>query len=295
MNMDFIKSRRKQIIDYLLIMTGTFLLSYAIIAFYAPNGIITGGVSGLAIIIADYTGRLGFAVPVWFSNLTLNIPLFAIGYKSVPREYFFRSVFAFAFMTLTLFLAEFLPAPPADILLASVFGGVFAGIGIGLVFRSLATTGGSTLAAIIIKRAFLKHLSAPKIMFGLDCGVILVGFVVFGPIAVMYAIISLFVCARVTDMILEGVSFGKAAFIISKEAEPISAAIMQDMNRGCTLIDSRGMFTKESKPMLICVVNPKELVSIKQIVYSLDERAFVFVADVREVLGEGFASGKDTI
>ena len=286
---------KKAIIDYALIVFGTFLFSYAIIAFWVPHGMVTGGISGLAIIVLEYTDRLGFPIPVWLTNLALNIPLFVVGYKSIPRAYFYRSIFAFFVMTVSLFLADFLPIPPTDLLLASIFGGATAGIGVGLVLRSHATTGGTSLAAVILKRLFLGHLSIPKITFGLDAVVILLGLMMFGPIAVMYAIISIFVCTRVTDVILEGLTFGKATYIISDRAESIAETILKDMNRGCTLIDSRGMFTKEPKPMLLCVVSPKELVMIKQIVYAHDERAFVFVSDVREVLGEGFADGRDAL
>ena len=289
------KTHKKLFIDYALIIFGTFLLSYAIIAFWVPHGMVTGGISGLAIIVLEYSSRLGFPIPVWLTNLALNIPLFVVGYKCIPREYFYRSLFAFFVMTFALFVADYLPIPPTDLLLASIFGGSVAGIGIGLVLRSLATTGGTSLASVIVKRLFLKYLSVPKIMFGLDTIIILLGLVIFGPIPVMYAIISIFVCTRVTDVILEGLTFGKATFIISNAAEPIAEEILKDMNRGCTLIDSRGMFTKESKPMLLCVISPKELITIKQIVYAHDERAFVFVSDVREVLGEGFADGRDTL
>ena len=285
----------KKITDYLMIIAGTFIFSYAIIAFWMPHGLVTGGISGLAIIILEHTTRLGFPIPVWLTNLTFNIPLFIVGYKCIPREYFYRSIFAFLVMTLSLLVAEFLPVPPTDMLLASIFGGAVGGIGVGLVLRSLATTGGTSLASVILKRLVLKYLSIPKIMFGLDTVVILLGLMVFGPVAAMYAIISIFVCTRVTDVMLEGLTFGKATFIISGESEKIAEAILRDMNRGCTLIDSRGMFTKESKPMLLCVVSPKELIHIKQLVYSFDERAFVFVADVREVLGEGFADGRNTL
>lgn len=289
------KLLNKRIVDYLMIVAGTFLLSYAIIAFWVPHGMVTGGISGIAIIVLEYSTRLGFPVPVWFTNLALNIPLFVIGYKSIPREYFYRSLFAFLVMTLSLLFAEFLPAPPTDMLLASIYGGAVGGIGVGLVLRSLATTGGTSLASVILKRLVFKYLSVPKIMFGLDTLVILLGLMVFGPVAVMYAIISIFICTRVTDVMLEGLTFGKATFIISNDAEKVANTILTDMNRGCTLIDSRGMFTNESKPMLLCVISPKELIHLKQIVYSIDERAFVFVADVREVLGEGFADGRNTL
>jgi len=281
--------------DYLLITVGVVLLSYAVIAFWQPFGMVTGGVSGLAIIIAHYTADTGFQVPIWLTTLVLNIPLFLIGYRIIPRKYFIRSIYAYLCMVLVLFVVELMPVPELDVLLASLAGGVIAGLGVGLVLRAMATTGGSTLAADIIKRKFLRHMPVGKIIFAVDAVIISTGFVAFGSISTMYAVIAVFVCARITDTILEGLSFSKAAFIISKEADTIASTILKEMNRGCTALDSRGMFTKNTQSMLICVVSAKEIVNLKQVVYSLDERAFVIVTDVREVLGEGFKQGLEGV
>jgi len=289
------KFTKKQALDYFLIMVGTSLLAIAVIQFWVPYDMVTGGVSGLAIIINDYSGQLGWAVPVWLTNLAINIPLFIIGYKSIPREYLFRSAFAALFTTFALWAAEFIPVPESDILLAAVFGGLICGLGVGLVLRAMSTTGGTTLAAVIIKKIFLKHIPVARVIFGLDAAIILVGLFVFGPVAVMYAIISVFIISKVTEVMIEGLSFGKCAFIISTHNEEIAEKILKDMDRGCTAIESRGMFTQENRPMLLCVVSPKEITQIKQIVYNLDERAFLFVSDVREVLGEGFKDAREHI
>jgi len=277
---------RKIIRDYVLIMVGTFMLAYAIEAFWAPHNLVTGGVSGLAIIINDY-----FGIPNSFSVAALNAPLFLIGYKAIPRVNLARTVFGALFLPFALFLLEqfsFVPMPPSDLVLAGVFGGAIAGVGVGLVLRASATTGGSTLAAEILHRTIFKQYSVPKILFVVDSAIVLFGLAAFGAEAAMYAVIAIFVSTKVTDAVLEGLSFSKAAFIISKESDAIADAILNDMNRGCTAIDSRGMFTKQSQSMLLCVVSAKEIVTLKELVYSRDERAFVIVASVHEVLGEGF-------
>ena len=284
---------KKTAIDYLCIMFGTFMLAYAIIAFWAPHSLVTGGVSGTAIVILEYSYiLLGFTIPVWVTNLALNIPLFIVGYKSIPRHHLLRSGFAAGFMSFALYLAEYLPVPETDLFLGAVFGGVIAGAGIGLVFRSQATTGGSTLAAVIVKRVFLKHISSGKIMLGIDTTIVLIGLVIFGPVAAMYAVIAIFVCSKIIDVVNEGLSFGKSAYIITSKPHEISTEVIKTVGRGCTMVTTKGMFTMQEQPMLICVLKPKQLAMLKQVVYGIDEKAFVFVSDVREVLGEGFLEAK---
>jgi len=276
---------RKHIWDYFLITIGAFLLSYAVIGFWKPFSLVTGGVSGLGLVFeALSNGR----IPVWLTNIVANIPLFIIGWKTIPREYFVRSLYVVAIFSLGLERVELLPYLPSDMFTAAVFGGVVGGIGLGMIFRTRATTGGTTLAATILHQKVFKQISLPKILFVVDSTIILVGLVVFGVLETMYAIIAVFICTKITDVILEGVSFAKGAFIISKESEAIADAILKTMSRGVTGIPSVGMYSKNQQDMLMCVVNTKQLIALKELVHSIDERAFVIVTDVREVLGEGF-------
>ncbi|MCL2373027.1 MAG: YitT family protein [Defluviitaleaceae bacterium] len=286
--------KKSVFIDYLFITLGCCMLSFAVILFFSPQNLVTGGISGLGIIIMDYTEAAGFRfpIPIWLTNLVLNIPLFVIGYRIMDRTYFVRSLYGYGVMTVAFYVWDFVRPMPGDMMLSALYGGVIAGIGIALVFRAKATTGGSTLIAAILQRWAFKHHSAAKILFVVDSCIILTGLLVFGPIAAMYAVIAVFVSSKVADTVLEGLSFAKAAFIISKENDIIADKILTEMNRGATEITSRGMFTKNNQPMLMCVVSAKELVELKQLVHSLDERAFVIVADVREVLGEGFTEAK---
>jgi len=280
---------RRFIKDYLLIILGVFLLAYSVVAFFQPQNMVIGGVSGLAVIIADYSVRwLGFEIPLWLTNLTFNIPLFIVGAFTLKGESIVKSAFATLFFTLALFLVQYLPVPANDIFLATIFGGVVAGGGVGLVLRALATTGGTTLAGSILHNTMFKHISVAKLIFAIDATIVVVGLVAFGPVAAMYAIAAIYVCTKVTETVLEGMHFAKAAFVISEKSETIADHVLIHLDRGATELKGRGMYTKQDKNVLICVVSTKELIKLKQLVSEIDANAFVIVADVREVLGEGF-------
>jgi len=283
----------RQIRDYLMIAAGAFLLAYAIIAFWVPQNLVTGGLSGIGIIVAYYSGAAGFLIPIWFTIMALNIPLFIIGFKTLRKGTILRTLFGGVFLNLALFLVEFLPIPATDLLTGAIFGGVIAGVGSGLVFRAFGATGGTTLAAAILKRRLFRQFSIAKIVFVLDSAIVLAGLVFFGPVATMYAVMALFVLTKVTDAIINGFTFAKAAFIISNQSDRIAAAIMSGMDRGVTELSSRGMFTKKDQPMLMCVVTSREIVQLKDLVYREDEKAFMIVTDVHEALGEGFKEAKE--
>jgi uncharacterized membrane-anchored protein YitT (DUF2179 family) len=287
--MNITQTRKAQLRDYLFIVAGVYLMAFALVSFWQPHYLVTGGVSGLAIVIEDYTGRLGFAVPLWVSNLTLNIPLFLLGYKTMGKTFFIRSLLTMMLFSLAIQNMSYLPAIPSDILLGSVFGGLFSGLGVGLIVRGMSSTGGTVLAAAVLHKWIFKHISIGKLLFGCDFIIIFVGLLAFGPESAMYAVVAVFVGTKVTDAVLEGFSFAKAAYIISDHTEAIATEIIRQLNRSATEIQARGMYTKEARGMLMCVVSARELVQLKRVVYEQDTGAFMIVADVREVLGEGFA------
>ncbi len=275
--------------EYIIITLGVILMSISISIFYEPNKLVTGGVTGLAIILRQLSSQyIGYAIPIWLTNIVMNVPLFAIGLKLFGLKNLTKTIYATTALSLSLYITVFLPPfITEDLILVSIFGGVLSGSGLGLVFRCMATTGGSDMAASIINR-HIKHVSTSKIMFLIDSTIILFGFFVFGATKAMYAIIIVFISTKVIDAIQEGLSFAKAAFIISEYSEEISHIIMQEIQRGITGLEGKGMYTKKTKNVLLCVVSNKEIVRIKELVYKADKNAFVIVADVREVLGEGF-------
>jgi uncharacterized membrane-anchored protein YitT (DUF2179 family) len=283
-----IKNYRHPFLDYMYIILGTTLLALAINMFFAPLGLVTGGVTGLAIIIKTITVDLvkdGF--PIYITNLVINIPLFILAIIIKGKNFGTRSLFATFYLSFALFYTQSFEPITYDMLLGSVFGGALAGVGLGLVFSAFSTTGGTDLLASIIQH-FLKHHSVARIMFIADGTIITMGLFIFGVEKAMYAIVSIYISVKVIDAILEGIHFSKAAFIISEKNGMISQKIMELLDRGVTGLEGQGKFTNMSKEVLLCVVSKREIVKLKEIVRDIDLRAFVIVADVREVVGEGF-------
>ena len=287
--------KRNNFLEYAAIAFGVLLLAMAISIFFEPLGLVTGGVSGLGIIIRSVSlSRFEFDIPLWLTNLVLNLPLFIIGAKVKGMAFLRRTLFATLFFSPALYVTSLLPQyiPTLDMTgidtaLAAVFGGAVSGTGLGIVFRYSATTGGSDLAASIISKV-KPHIAISKIMFIIDSIVISLGFLTFGASSAMYAVIAVFISSRIIGAVLEGLTFATAAFIISDKHEEISERILTKLERGVTSLRGTGMYTKKDKGVVLCVVAKKEIFTLKELVYAADDRAFVIVTDAREVLGEGF-------
>lgn len=274
--------------DYILIMAGTTLMALAIKDIYDPVSLVTGGFSGISIIVKNLTSRLmEGGIPLWLTNLMLNIPLFIVTALVKGWRYVARTAFATIWLSVALLYVPELTLVPDDILLASVFGGVISGTGIGMVLMAHATTGGTDMLASLI-RHYVRHYSIAQIMQVLDAIIVLAGAWVFGLQPALYAIICIYLVAKVTDGILEGLKFSKLAYIISDRYEEIAAEIMDKLDRGATGLDARGMYSGSRREVLFCVVAKKEIVQLREIVKGIDKDAFVIVSDVREVFGEGF-------
>lgn len=284
-------SIKEKIIEYLAIIVGTTILSIAINVFFDPFELVTGGVSGLSIIIKTFAEeKYNIIIPLWLTNIALNLPLFVAGVKVLGIKMLRRTIFATLYLSFALFYTKLIPTSfltDIEPLLIALFGGVLSGVGIGLVFSSFATTGGTDLAANIIHR-YAKHISISKLLFILDTCIILFGIFMFGITKAMYAIIAVYTTSKVIDSILEGLSFSKAALIISEHSDIIAKEILSELDRGVTGLSGRGMYTLNNKEILLCVVSRKQVIQLKDTVKSIDKRAFLLVFDVREALGEGF-------
>ncbi|WP_058486743.1 YitT family protein [Defluviitalea phaphyphila] len=284
--------RRELFREYLLIILGTTILACAINLFFEKQGLVTGGITGLAIVVKHITQPyFKGGIPLWFTNIILNIPLFLIGIMIRGKGFGVKSLFSTFYLSFALYYTKFLPTPPADMLLSSLFGGVLSGVGLGFVFISKSTTGGTDLAASIIQH-YIKHFPVGQIMVVLDAVIIFSGALIFGPVKAMYAIIAVYITGKILDNMLEGIHFSKAVYIISDKGDIIADEIMRKMDRGVTGLNGRGMYTKDKKEILFCVVSKKEIFQLKEIVRNKDHEAFVIVSDVREVLGEGFIEYK---
>lgn len=275
-------------VDYILIIAGTGLMALAINSIFDSSGLVTGGFSGIAIIVKENTGGLiKGGIPLWLTNLALNIPLFLIGARLKGFSFVKKAIVGEISLSLWLAVQPVWNLAGNDLLIAAIYGGVIQGAGIGLVFLGQGTTGGTDMLAALIQK-YLRHYSIAQIMQFIDGVIVLAGVYVFGIYRALYAIIAVYLGAKVTDGIIEGLKFSKEAYIITERPEEIAQVILEEMDRGVTGIPARGMYSGQEKLMLYCVVNKKEIVYLKERVNDIDPKAFVIVSDAREVHGEGF-------
>ena len=282
------QGRKPLWLEYLMIIVGTGLMSLAINSVFDASGMVTGGFSGIAIIIKAWTkGMVNGGIPLWVTNCVLNIPLFFIAWRVKGFSFIKKAILGEISLSVWLAIQPVFHLAGDDLLLAALYGGVIQGVGIGLVFLGGGTTGGTDMMAAIIQK-FLQHYSISQIMQIIDGAVVVVGMYVFGIHKALYAIIAVYLVTKVSDGLIEGLKFSKAVYIITEKPEEIAGMIMEDLDRGATGINVKGMYSGQDKLMLFVVVNKKEIVMLKEKVDEIDPQAFVIVTDAREVHGEGF-------
>ncbi|MEA4999250.1 MAG: YitT family protein [Candidatus Limiplasma sp.] len=273
--------RHERVLAYVQILLGCVLGAAAYPMFLVPNAIAPGGVTGVATVLNSL-----FQWPVGTTSLVMNVPLFIIGYQSMGRVFAFRSLVATIVFSL---LIDWMPLPMLthDMLLGSLFGGALMGVGLGLILRGSATTGGSDMIARMVHSRF-PHISVGAFLFFIDfCVVLAAGFFITAESA-LYAFISIYIGSRVIDAVVEGFDRQKACYIITAQTEKVKDKLMNELGRGLTIINAKGGFRGDDRPLLLCIVSAQEVARLKSIVRMEDERAFVFITDAHEVLGEGF-------
>ena len=281
-------NRQNKFMKYVMVTIGTMLMAIAVNIIFEPMGIVTGGVSGIAIIIKSWTeGIIDGGIPLWFTNLVINIPLFITAIIVLGKKSILNTIYATATFIIGLYIVPMYEVVYKDYLLASVFGGVLMGVGLGLVFAYGCTTGGTDLLGAIFQ-AKIKHYSVAQLLLVIDSTIVIIGAAVFGVNKALYAVITVYITTKIMDGLLEGINFAKLAYVISDEHDKIANEILHNVNRGVTGIPVQGMYSNNDKNMLLCVVSKKEIVKLVDIVAQIDPKAFVIVSDVREVLGEGF-------
>lgn len=277
--------------SYLMIILGTLIVSFGINWLLAPFGIVTGGISGIGIILqASSQQALGFEIPLWLTNIIFNVPLFLISIVQRGVSFAKKSIVAVTTLSIWLSLVECLPNPfreTKDLLVAGLFGGALVGIGIGLVLRSGASTGGTDMLAAIIR---FRHPRFPiaKLMMAIDSAVLVAGLFTFGVNMAVYAILAVIVSTRLITTVLDGVHYAKAVYILSNHNTLISKEIMEKIPRGVTSLAAKGGYTNKAQEMLFVVVSQKQITKLRSLIYAIDPKAFVVITDVKEVLGQGF-------
>lgn len=267
-----------------IITAGCIIYAISFDWFYAPNNLTCGGFTGIAQIINHYIP----ALPVGIMLIVLNAPLFLLGFKIFGFGFLMKSLYA---MTLSSILVDaFANIPyfgPMDNLLASLYGGVIFGFGCGLITREESNTGGTELAAWLLKRR-IPHLSFGNLILFLDLTVILLYALAFQNLNnALYGGVALFVTTKVLDLVVYGGNTGKLAHIISaKEAEITNTLLAQGI--GISKLSASGAFSRADRPILLCAVRRREIAMVKRIVEEIDPEAFFIISDASEVLGKGF-------
>lgn len=280
---------KQKIKIYVLMTAGVVIAICGLNLFLVPNKIAAGGISGIATIIYYISAM---KIPLWLSIAVLNVPLFVFGFKLVGRTFAIRTAYSLALFSA---LAGLIPIPQPgdlfgniDIFLGSLYGGVLMGAGIGLVVRCGGSTGGTDMAARILSSK-AKNMSVGGLVFAIDFFVIAAAGIEFDPMHALYAIASLYVSSKLIDFITVGLNEAKAFYIISDKGDEIADMILKTMGRGVTSLCAKGVYSGKDRDVLLCVLKWRsEGPKLKSLVKSIDEHAFVIVADVKEVLGEGF-------
>jgi uncharacterized membrane-anchored protein YitT (DUF2179 family) len=267
--------------DYILVLMGSAIIAVAFNVFLLPNRIASGGVSGISTIL-----KAVFGWEPAYVQWAFNIPLFISGVVLLGKNFGVKTLVGTVFLPFVVFLTKDLQPWTHNALLASLFGGIGVGLGLGIVFRGKASTGGTDLAAQIIHKYTGFTLGRCVVM--IDGLIVLTAAVVFDIEKALYAIIGLYVTSKTIDFIQVGFGRSKMAMIITNKQEEVRQGILHKIDRGVTKLSAYGGFTDHERPVLMCVVDQTEFTKLKQLVKTLDPTAFVVVMDAAEVVGEGF-------
>jgi len=279
-----VKAYRNLLREYAGVTIGVIIIAIALNMFLIPNRLAAGGVSGLSTVLFY---KLGF--PVGISMAAMNVILFTLGTKIYGWRYGMKTIYgtfslAFAVDLIAPLIRSF--AVTNEPILGTLYGGILSGIGMGIVFRNGGNTGGTDIVAQILQKYL--NLGLGQLFLLADGFVMLVAAIAFGLRLALYGMIAVIIMGRVIDYIQEGISIEKAAFIISERADEIAKAILFELKRGATALESRGYYSGKHRDTIFCVVERRQVENLKRIVNSIDPKAFLIISDVHEVVGEGF-------
>lgn len=286
-----ISDRRVQ--DIIFMVVGTVIIAVAVKCVFEPLDMVTGGFSGLAIIIKAMTGRvIDGGIPLGVTSFVLNVPIFIWAFLKKGKAFAGKSFVAMILLSVWLSLIPAWDLSQQDLLIGCLFGGGLMGLGVGLVLRAHCTTGGTDMLAALL-HIRLKQYSLIQIMQVIDALIVIAGLYLFGLKIALYAIFAIFVTMKVSDITVEGLNMSRAVYIMSDKSEEIAQALMSELDRGVTGLNAKGMYTHKERCMLLCVVSKKQMVYLKETAMQIDPNAFLIISDAREVWGEGFQSFSD--
>lgn len=276
------KMPKKQVVQRTLSITvGAVLMAIGLEIFLVPNKVIDGGVVGISIILSHLTGwKLGAFIFI------LNLPFFFIGYKQIGKTFALSTLYGIAILSIGTTLLHPVPGLTEDVLLATVFGGIVLGIGVGIVIRYGGSLDGTEILAILINNK--TPFSIGEIIMFFNLFILGSAGLVFGWDRAMYSLIAYFIAFKTIDIVIEGVEQSKSVWIISDKYKEIGETILARLGRGVTYLKGEGAYTGDEKKVIFCVITRLEEAKLKSIVEEMDPAAFLAVADIAEVRGGRF-------
>ncbi|MDD2401534.1 MAG: YitT family protein [Clostridia bacterium] len=275
----------KKIIPYLGIALGSFIFGFGLNYFIVANGLGEGGFTGISLVIHYLTGY-----SIGLIMLILNLPLLFIGWKRWGKTFVFKTLLGVLAVSLAVDLTQGMSMKNNDLLLGALYGGVFSGVGIGLVLRSGATTGGVDIIARLIHEK--TGISMGNVFFSFDFFVLTTIAFLFGSDKALYTLVTVYVFSKIVDRIVEGPDDTRAVIIITEISQVITSSIIKEIDRGATILKGYGAYTGQNKDILYVVMSKHELLRLKKQIRNIDPLAFIIVSNVHEVLGEGFLPKK---
>ena len=275
---------KKRILNFIMVTLGCVFFALSVDLFLDPSQIAPGGFSGLAMVVKYLTG-----LPIGAVVLAMNIPLLIMAFLKLGKHFLLYTAYATILSSVLIDLWAFLPAFTQDLLLASIYGGVLMGAGLGMVFAGNATTGGSDIISRLVRLRY-PQLQLGKILLLVDCIIIAISASVFHDInRALYAVISLYVSSLLIDMIMNGLDYATMIFIVSDHSEKIASAIQENLERGVTYLDGRGAYGGTHKQVILCTVKRNESSALYNIVHTIDPNAFLIASEAHQVFGNGFS------
>jgi len=274
---------RKQFWRYFMVGLGGFISSIGLNTFLVPHHLLSGGISGIAMILYFL-----FNWPIGLLITILNLPLLYAAYRLMSKEFLIVTLYGLLMYTITIDATSFLASWNVvdDTMLAAIYGGVLSGIGSGLIFRVNGSTGGLDIVAAIMKKYLSLNMGG--VNFAINCVIMSISAILFGIKPAMFTLISMFISAALTDRVIEGFNRKKTIYIISERCEEIAAGIINEVGRGVTFLEGEGAYTRKARRVVFVVVTLTQIAKIKTIVQKADPQAFMIIQDAAEVSGRGF-------
>ncbi len=274
----------KIILSYIVIILGAMLAAYSLNTFLIPNNILDGGVTGISIIVSKV-----FSIPMSLLVILINIPFVYIGYRNLGKSFLMRTIVSMLTFSLALSFFESLHEVTDEILLATIFGGVLLGIGVGLVIRFGACVDGTESVALVISKK--TSLSVGQIVMIFNFVIYSIAALTFGIDRALYSVLTYFITYKVIDLVSEGLEQAKAALIVTEKGTDMANEIYKRLGRTVTKINGSGLLSGE-KEVMYCVLTRIEVFELKKIANEMDESAFITILDVSDIIGNHIKSTK---